>query len=198
MSTFLRVFHFYLLLGLPFVLGFCVFDTFFGTQVPPAPGLLALLIEVGVWHTLLWFSALFGFLLALLISGSYRDKTLTKFTAMRERDERELQVTGQAVRMAFLSTLALLLVLMFTSVFSVVVYELPLAEQSTGGTHELSMSLNLSLLEGASAKTQPQFSNAVGLTQLPLSNLGLLLLVLAWHVLSFRFFLRRQINPEAG
>ena len=167
-------------------------------MAPPAPGLLALLIEVGVWHTLLWFSALFGFLLALLISGSYRDKTLTKFTAMRERDERELQVTGQAVRMAFLSTLALLLVLMFTSVFSVVVYELPLAEQSTGGTHELSMSLNLSLFEGASAKTEPQFSNAVGLTQLPLSNLGLLLLVLAWHVLSFRFFLRRQINPEAG
>ena len=59
----------------------------------------------------------------LIISKSFREMTLCRLAFFKERDEREVLLTGNATRMSYLTSLAILICLLCFSVFHIYVYQ---------------------------------------------------------------------------
>ncbi len=68
----------------------------------------------------------------LVFSGHIRTEILPKLVSFKERDEREALLTGNATKMTFLTTLAILILLLCLSVFQVSFYQGPPKKAVTG------------------------------------------------------------------
>ena len=83
---------------------------------------------------------------------------------------------------------------MFGSAFNVVLRDLPPEERVDGKTQALSLGFKVSVLkEAPKAEAEGAVSSQRGFTEIPLSDQGILLLIIAWHILSFQIFSRREL-----
>ncbi len=147
-------------------------------------------------HFLIWLALLLYFLVTLLISSSMREMILTRVARIRERDEREELITGQATRASWLATFALLIFLFLVSGLQVSVQEQPPAEAGARPRRSVSVGYRFSLLQpttragawpprAAASRTLFSFSGVA------LSNGAMLLVLLFWHVLTLHLFSRK-------
>ncbi|MBU1248558.1 MAG: hypothetical protein KKB70_07665 [Proteobacteria bacterium] len=211
MSRFLRVNKWVgraLLLASPLVLAVVVWGTFAtGPEGGPQPRFASPVVQwawdlLGV-HLLVWLATLLYFFVMLVASSALRDAVLTRLAGIRERDEREELIVGQAARAAWLSTLALLVFLLLLSGLQVQVRELPVEQQAPGARSEVSIGYVIQLrvvsnrreavLRRPTAESSKQAPAGVrfSFSGVPLSSSALLLILLCWHVLSFHLFSRR-------
>lgn len=185
----------YLLIALPFVLVCMVWSTFL-----PNPNnttlnwMLNLLWEVFSWNLILWFATLLLYLVFLLSSSFAREQTLRKIGNLQERDERESLITGKATKAAYLSTLAVLIALLFISIFQVNVTSIA-PKEINGHSKMLNIGLSFDLID----KKNPQSVNNNDGTlfdtkDIPLSKTALLLLIVLWQIGSYNFYLRKELN----
>ncbi|MBK7845848.1 MAG: hypothetical protein IPJ71_19605 [Bdellovibrionales bacterium] len=72
---------------------------------------------------------------------------------MKERDEREQYITGKASRTAYISTLSLLVFLLFFSIFSLNIHRLPESEAINGKTGTVAIGLQFNLLDKPRVET---------------------------------------------
>lgn len=211
MSRFLRVNKWvgrYLLLASPLVLAVIVWGTFAtGLEGGPPPRFASTVIQ-GAWdllgvHLLAWLATLLYFFVMLVVSPALRDAVLTRLAGIRERDEREELIVGQAARASWLSTLALLVFLLLVSGLQVQVRELPMEQQQPGARREVSIGYVIQLRvvsnRRGAAVSRPAAESSVqapagvlfSYSGVPLTSSALLLILLCWHVLSFHLFSRR-------
>jgi hypothetical protein len=129
----------------------------------------------------------------LMISGSFRDHTLTKLTLIRERDEREAMLTGKAVRITFLTSLAILIFLFCLSCFRVSIYTVPPERAVDGKTGIVSLGLGFDLLEHPKRDTLNGHvqREILSYTGLPISATTVILMLIIWHIASYNFSMRR-------
>lgn len=141
-------------------------------------------------HFLFWLLVLFYFLLVLVLSTSTRDVVLTRLARIKERDEREELIVGQAARTSWLSMLALSVFLLLLSGLQIQVQELA-KPRGKGPRRSLSIGYGFSFLDRCpSPKTQKEkrilFSFSMGI-----SKTMILLLLVFWQILTFHLFSRR-------
>ncbi|MCM2281335.1 MAG: hypothetical protein NDI61_05745 [Bdellovibrionaceae bacterium] len=195
MKTMLKCLQTYLLYSFPFVLICMAWGTIaeIGSFGPKENRLLSVLWEILSWNLMAWFAGLIAFLILLIFSHGARESTLTRVANLKERDEREEYVTGRAARAAFISTLSLIVFLLFISIFQLQITRLPAEQAHNGKTGTIQIGLKLNLwdppVESPSSDNRQLFAS----TGLPLSKSSLLFLVLAWQLASFHWVARREL-----
>lgn len=135
----------------------------------------------------------------LVLSAAFREATLSKLAFMRERDEREVLMSGAATKTAFLTTLALLICLLCLSALSIAIYRVT-PDQAVGGkTGMLSLNLRMNLTdEGTNASlTLPTDQSKISkiyfsFDGIPLSKEAVILILILWMLLSYNLAMRRQ------
>jgi hypothetical protein len=145
----------------------------------------------------LWMVSALYLSLRLILSGPFRDQAMARITFIRERDEREAQLTGKAARTTFLMTMALLIFLFCLSCFQVSIYRVPPEKVVDGKTGIVTLGIGFSLLE----QGQQDRSAEAGQRQdlfvyrgLPLSGATIILLLILWQVLSYNCTMRRLMK----
>ncbi|MCB2186040.1 MAG: hypothetical protein KQJ78_06455 [Deltaproteobacteria bacterium] len=186
------------LYGIPLVAGFALFSHWYNTGGLTTGSAVAGFLNglaglvVATWMTLAIYLSF-----RLLVSGPFRDQVLARITFIRERDEREAILTGKATKKVFLTSLAFLILLFCLSSFQVSVYRVPLEHAVDGKTGVISLGLGFSFLE------QVQQDHPAALTKekdiftyqgLPLSSAAIVLLLIAWQIVSYNFTMRRLMR----
>jgi hypothetical protein len=133
----------------------------------------------------------------LIVSGPFRDQVIARITFRRERDEREAMLTGRATRITFLTSLAFLVLLFCLSCFQVAVYRVPPEKAVNGKTGFVTLGLGFSLTDRApqaASADAPGRRNIFSYQGLPVSNATIILALIAWHILSYNYFMRRLMR----
>ena len=142
----------------------------------------------------LWMTLALYLSVRLMVSGSFRDQVLAKITFIREGDEREAMLTGKATRTTFLTSLAILIFLFCLSCFQVSIYRLPPEKAIDGKTGIVSLGLGFNFLENSeqakSGKTVEK-KNIFSYTGLPVSSATVILILIAWQIISYNYSMRR-------
>lgn len=132
----------------------------------------------------------------LIVSDVLRDKILSKLILLRERDEREVKLTGEAAKTTMLTTLAVLLLLFCLSCFQFSISYLPAEQIIDGKTKEISLGLSLNASEHSQAASsdQDQVNNIISYSGLPISNTMLIIGIIGWQVLSYNYSMKHKFK----
>lgn len=145
----------------------------------------------------LWMVSALYLSLRLILSGPFRDQVMARITFIRERDEREAQLTGKAARTTFLMTMALLIFLFCLSCFQVSVYRVPPEKAVDGKTGMVTLGIGFNLLsQGLQDRSgdADQRQDLFVYRGLPLSSATIILLLILWQVVSYNCTMRRLMK----
>ena len=141
-----------------------------------------------------WMTLAIYLSVRLIVSGAFRDKVLAKLTFIRERDEREVVLTGKAARTTFLTSLAILIFFFCLSCFQISIYRVSPQEAIDGKTGMVSLGFGFNLLESSpkdktdhTIRKQDIFSY----TGLPVSNATIILVLIIWQIISYNYSMWR-------
>lgn len=152
------------------------------------------------FHLMLWLAVFIYFVFLMLLSPSFRDEFLAKLIGIKERDELESQIIGRAGRFSFLSTLALLVFLLFFSTINISVTRLPAEKAIDGKRHSLSVGMSFFVFDKNACKEAPEQDNdayAYSTQSLLLSRQVMLLALIIWHLGTF-YYLSRKYRRSVG
>ncbi len=185
-SLLLKVF----LYGLPAVVALDVFSRAYNPEtVQYAGSHLKFLYNFSGLVFAVWMTLSIYLSIRLMISELFRDKVLAKLTFLRERDEREVILTGKATKTTFLTSLAILIFLFCLSCIQVSIYRVPLEKAIDGKTGFVSLGFSFDLLE--KSKQAVLEKNIFSYTGLPVSSTTIILLLVIWQIISYNYSIRR-------
>ena len=152
------------------------------------------------FHLMFWLAVSIYFIFLLLLSPGFRDEFLAKLIRIKERDERERSIIGKAGRFCFLSTLALLVFLLFFSTINISVTRLPKDKANTEKQHSLSLSVGMSFFAFNKNDDKNEPNKALGTNTFStqgvlFSNQAMLLLLIIWHLGTFYYISRKYQKP---
>lgn len=133
----------------------------------------------------------------LMVSEIFREKILTKMTFLKERDEREVILTGQAAKTTMLTTIAILIFLFCLSLFQVSIYHVPPEQAVNGKSRVVELGLSLNLLESSQQKKSQQDEekeDIVSYTGLHVSSSIIILGLIGWQIISYNYSMRREMK----
>lgn len=152
----------------------------------------------GIWDYFAWFFIPWVLILLytvtkMLFSKNFRDITMARLAGIKERDEREVVVAGNAAKYSFLSTFALLL---FMLVFSITTFNLekkvvPTTEKN--GTFSIGFGMK-ALDETAYVHEVKEGVERYDYKSLPLSKPFMILLLMFWQIGSYHLMARRELR----
>ena len=148
----------------------------------------------------LWMALALYLSVRLMVSGPFRDQVLAKLTFMRERDEREAILTGKAARTTFLTSLAILIFLFCLSCFQVSIYRLPPERAVDGKTGIVSLGLGFNFWEHSKQDNPSETiekKDIFSYTGLPVSTATVILMLIAWQIISYNYSMRRLTKSTA-
>lgn len=194
MTKFIRCIQNYLLYSLPLVLICMAWGTFHPeSEILKGASLFTkALWEILSWNLMLWFAVLVLFLILLVIIPDVRERTLIRLANIKERDEREQYITGKASRTAFISTLSLLILLLFFSIFSLNIYKVPESKAINGKRGTVAIGLQFNLLEKARVETNSAGQVLFESKDIPFSKSAILLGLIIWQLVVFNISARRE------
>lgn len=196
MNKIIRLIQNYLIIALPFVIACMVWETLYPTiEFEKDISLFTKLLWEGLsFNLILWFAMLILFLLSIVIVPGIREKTLRRLANLKERDEREQYITGKASRAAYLSTLSVMILFLFFSMFSLRLTTIP-KNPATGTKHSLraGIGLHISLLNNQETTDRNSEGNVLfDSRDISLSSSATIFLLLTWQLLIFNYTARKE------
>jgi len=149
--------------------------------------------EILSWHFIFWFVALVYFFFALLFSTSFRQTILTRLAGIKERDERESLIAGEASKSVFITMLAALLFLFFLSGISINISKLPVEQYTDGKTKRLSIGYKFGMLDFRGYQDKKNDGTLLTIHDIPLTKEGIILLMIILQIASYHFFTRKYL-----
>jgi len=183
------------LYGLPAFVAFAIFAYFYRLNVIDHAFIYFRLLNslaglvIAVWMSLSLFLSI-----RLMVSEPFRDLVLVKLTFMRERDEREALLTGKATRTTFMTSLAILIFLLFLSCFQISIYQVAPERAVDGQTGMVSLGIVFNLLEHTindNSKEIIEKKNIFSYTGLPISSTMVILVLIVWQIISYNISMRK-------
>lgn len=152
----------------------------------------------GVWDYFAWFFIPWVLILLyvvtkMLFSKSFRDTTMARLAGIKERDEREAVVAGNAAKYSFLSTFALLL---FMLVFSVTTFNLEKLVQPTptkNGSFAIGFGMKV-LDDKAYVHEVKDGVEKYNYSSIPLSKPFMIILLMVWQIGTYQLVARRELK----
>ena len=152
--------------------------------------------EILSWNLILWFLSLIIFLILIVFIDSTREMVTRRIANIKERDEREIYITGKASRKAFTSTLSVLIFLFFISIFTFNISKLPSEEIVNNRAKSLSIGFNFKLTDDSKLEKDQTGQVLVESKDIPLSKSAILLLLIVWQVSTFGLSARKIAKEE--
>lgn len=194
MTKLIRWVQSYLIFALPFVLICMAWGTLHSEkEILTDPSFATKWAwEILSWNLMIWFATLIMFLVLLVAVPDAREKTLKRLANLKERDEREQLITGRASRTAYVSTLSLMIFLLFFSIFSLKIYRVPESEATNGKTGTAEIGLGFSLLDSPRIETNSDNKIIFETKDIPLSKTGIILILILWQLAAFNYTARKE------
>lgn len=187
MNKLTRYIQSYLIIGFPFVLTAMIWDN--SIEGNRFVGIIQGLLS---WQLMLWFSVLIVFLILLVIIPNARELTLRRLANIKERDEREEYITGKASRVTYISMLSILILLFFSSIFSVNVKKLSDNQTFHGKRWIASISLGFHLFDDRKRKSTEEGLILFDSKNMSLSKSSILLILIGWQLIMFNCVARKE------
>ncbi|MDU0459475.1 MAG: hypothetical protein RW306_12185 [Geobacteraceae bacterium] len=189
------------LYGLPLIAIFGVFSYSYHTEIiDHSTGIAQFLNKIAGLLYAIWMTLSIVLSIRLMASGSFRDQVLSRLTFIRERDEREVMLTGKATKTTFLTTLAILMFLFCLSCFQVSIYRVPPEKAVDGKTGFVTLGLTCNLLENSrqagAHKEEFLKQDIFTYSGLPISSTAIILGLFIWQICSYNITMRRLTNKN--
>ena len=154
------------------------------------------LIYVSLIQTLIWTLTSLFLSISLFFSQNNRDVVLKKLSGIKERDEREIQIVGRALKSSYLTTMTILFFLLFISFFHVQVCKKSSENVEPGQkAGSISFGLRIGLFDKDGLVTQKEgYDFFYQYNNIPISTQGLIIILLVWQIVSYRFVSRRTFK----
>ncbi len=145
---------------------------------------------------LIWTPVTFFLTISMFFSRKLRNTVLARLSGMKERDEREVQIAGNALKSTYLTTVTLLLFLLFVSLFYIHIGKKPISGiEPDEPPIEIGLKLQFHLIDANTVITQKQgFDKYFEMNDLPISSSTLILILLLWQIFSYRHVSRRSFK----
>lgn len=145
---------------------------------------------------LLWTPVTFFLTISMFFSKSLRNEVLARLSGIKERDEREVQIVGNALKSTYLTTMTLLLFFLFVSLFYIHVGKKPsIGAGVNEAPIEVCLKLEYHLIDANTIITQKNgFDKYFEVNDLPISSSTLILMLLLWQIFSYRHVSRRSLK----
>lgn len=189
----------YLIIGSPFVILFLALPAIFSPDnnlINYAINHYRIFWNIFSIGFMLWFIVLFLFLVCLIIAPTVREKTLTRLANLKERDEREEHITGKAARSAYISTLSVMILCLFLSMFNVSLYKLPKNNTINAYRYRLSMDFHYHFFNKVDNAKIPGEIAVFDLKDIFPSTSTIIFILLGWQLLAFNFTARREMSKD--
>jgi MFS family permease len=184
-------YSFYYLIGLsPVIIGFMVWAVATDFK-DPTPDTLGWNLFGYVF--IAWVLSLIYIVTKMLFSKRVRDALMTKLAGMKERDERESVVAGDAAKFSFLSTLALLIFFFIFTASNVTVRKHPLDSNNKRGSVAIGFGFH-AVDEHALVHTVKGDEHEYDYKGIPLTKPVMILLMIFWQVGSYHLIARRELR----
>lgn len=152
----------------------------------------------GIWNYFAlffipWIFDLFYIVIKMLFSKALRDTVMARLAGMKERDERESNVAGNAAKFAFLSTFAIVL---FCIVFSMTTFSVtkhPKDKNGDRGMISIGFNANVFDKSAVTVKTEGD-AEIYSYSSMPLTKPFILVLILVWQLGSYHLIARRELK----
>lgn len=143
---------------------------------------------------IIWFAALFYLFFALTFQVKLRNKFYRKVLSIKEYDEREMIITGNTAKKAFIAMTSFLVLLLFLNLFQIYVSK-PVYENNIKVKEgRIQLGLGFSLTQETDLKTEAKEEVFVNYRGIPVSNGSTVLLILLFQFGSFYYFSRKEIS----
>jgi len=192
MNKFDRYALWYLVGASPFFVIFLIWVSFFVEANKRAT------MNGGIWNVVAiffipWILDIFYIVIKMLFSKKLRDNVMAKLAGMKERDERESNVAGNAAKFSFLSTFAIVL---FFIVFSMTTFSVTKHPKDTNGNRGMfSIGFDANVID-KTAVTMKTVGDAevYSYNSLPLTKPFILFFILLWQLGSYHLIARRELK----
>lgn len=178
----------YLVYLSPLIIGFMIWAVVTNFQDKDGVGLGW---EIFGWLFILWTIDLAYIVTKMLFSSSMRNAIMSKLAGLKERDERESVVAGNAAKFSFLSTLALLIFMFVFSITTLTVrkdaptYKHGKGSIGFGGT---------AVDKEAWTHEKNEVSEVFAYKGIPLTKPTLILILIFWQIGSYHLVARRELR----
>ena len=146
-------------------------------------------IQIAIWTLIAWL-----FSITMFFSKNNREIVLKKLSGIKERDEREVQVVGKALRASYLTTMTILLFLFLISLFHVAIAIESFDHVEPGkppGYYSLGFQFDSDFLDPDAVITQKEgYDHYLELNGIPVTTPNVILILLVWQIVSFRVVFR--------
>ena len=154
------------------------------------------LYRIAFAQFVLWILISWLFSITMFFSRNNREIFLKKLSGIKERDEREIQIVGKALRTSYLTTMTILLSLLFLSMFH---FEVAVNSADTIESGQergyWGVGLAYNPINPWAITTQKEgYDSYFSYYGLPISPPSLILLLLIWQIVSFRVVSRRALK----
>jgi len=195
MSKIDKIIMYFLISMIPFILILLAWGTIDDPgRLSISEGLTRFFWDFLGWIFMSWILCSLYFVMKMVMKRSFRDPILGKLAGVRERDERESIISGEAAKFSFLSTIAMILFLLFLSIFTVSIGKYPRNLDNHGKKGYISIGVNFYpfAINSVKKKTVVENLKLVSYTGIPLSKPGIIILVLLWMLCSYRLSIYRK------
>lgn len=181
----------YLVYLSPVIIGFMVWAVITDFKDQQSKGLGW---DIFGWVFIAWVLDLIYIITKMLFSVQMRNAVMTKLAGLKERDERESVVAGNAAKFSFLSTLTLLI---FMLVFSMSTLSIKKDPDPTNGKKEGSVAIgfHMNAIDDSAivheVKGRDEYYNYNGF---PLTKPMLILILIFWQIGSYHFIARKELR----
>jgi len=147
-------------------------------------------------YALFWTLVTLFLTIGMFFSGSLRNDVLSKLSGMKERDEREVQIVGKALKSTYLSTMTILLFLLTISLFNIHFEKKSLDSVEPGQLrNSVSIYLGFDIIDNNAVITQKEgYDEYFDFNDLPISSSTLIILLILWQIFSYRHVTRRALK----
>jgi hypothetical protein len=197
MNRFDRVLRKYFIFALPLLgLGLILSFIYGADKLNQESGFLGYLNDIFGWTLMLWILVSLYLFIKMIFSNSFREHTLKKFIRVKDADERESIISGDAAKLSMISTFALMTFLLFLSMMTVSVGKIQ-GERllKSDKRHFISIGFD-PLLMNKKQKTVSQEDKQEIFTYsgLPLPTSIILLFIFCWQLISFHLIVRKNLT----
>ncbi len=163
---------------------------------PSYGAFLNTLIYISGTQFIIWTAISLLFSISMFFFRSNREIFLKKLSGIKERDEREIQAVGKALRASYLSTMTILLFILFMSLFHFQYYKKSPDNLEPGELpRALSYGAGFIFLESEAIFTHWKgYDVFLYYRKFPVSTSGVALILIIWQTVSFRIVSRRALK----
>lgn len=151
--------------------------------------------DVFGWFFIVWVVDLFYVVIKMLFSKKLRNTVMAKMAGVKERDERESLVAGNAAKFSFLSTFAVLLVMLLFSSATFTLKKHPENQEKKTGAAIIGFQFNF-LDESAITHEKLGQVESYNYKSLPLTKPVLIFLIMLWQIGSYHLVARRDLRES--